>query len=209
MNEAEPSAETHTGETFRSPLLMNPRDSALVIVDVQEKLVPHIQNHGEIVWNIGRLIAGAKILGVQLVATEQYPQGLGKTIDAIRGPLASGGLNQIPEKTMFSCRECDTTFAQLNRQGIYKLLLTGIETHVCVAQSALDLIAAGFAVYICVDAVGTRNSIDHEIALRRLENSGAFLTTTEAVLFEWCEKAGSLEFKQISQLIREKLNSTG
>ena len=207
MNEADSSAEIHAAETFRSPLLMNAHDSALVIVDVQEKLVPHIYSHEKIVWNIGRLIAGAQVLDVQTVATEQYPQGLGETVDSIRQPLEKGGFKRIPEKMMFSCRECDATFAQLNKQGIYNLLLTGIETHVCVAQSALDLIAAGFAVYICVDAVGTRNQIDHQTALRRLENSGAFLTTTEAVLFEWCEKAGSTKFKQISQLVREQFKS--
>jgi nicotinamidase-related amidase len=205
MNETDPSTTTNTPETFRSPQLMNAHDSALVVIDVQEKLIPHIQNHEKVTWNISRLITGAELLGIQIVATEQYPQGLGATVNSIRQPLSASGTASISEKTMFSCRECAETFSHLYQQGIYKLLLTGIETHVCVAQSALDFIAAGFSVYVCVDAVGSRYPVDHETALRRLENSGAIPTTTESALFEWCEQADRDEFKTISKLIQEEL----
>jgi isochorismate hydrolase len=83
------------------------------------------------------------------------------------------------------------------------VLLCGIETHVCVGQTALDLLAAGFRVYIAVDAVAARSTLDHETALRRMESSGAVLTTTEAALFEWCIRAGTPEFRQISALAKE------
>ena len=202
MSESESPTQSELSGSFRSPQLMNPADSALVVIDVQEKLIPHIRDHESISWNIGRLMTGAELLGIRIVATEQYPQGLGRTIGEIRDRLNH---RPIAEKTMFSCRECAEVFTQLYGQGVHKLLLTGIETHVCVAQSALDFIAAGFAVYVCVDAVGSRHLIDHETALRRLENSGAVPITSEAALFEWCEQADRKEFKSISKLVQEQL----
>ena len=187
---------------FRSPLLMNRDDSALVVIDVQEKLLPVIANHAELSWNIVRLLEGAGILGVSVCGTEQYPKGLGKTVGTIAGPMKSVSDQPVAEKTMFSCRECDSLFTHLAANGIHNLLLCGIETHVCVAQTAFDLMAQGFNVLVCVDAVGSRHSVDHETALRRMENCGVTPTTTEAALFEWCEQAGSSEFKKISKLVQ-------
>ena len=190
-------------DRFRSPLLMNCDDSALVIIDVQEKLVPHISNHAQITWNISRLLEGAGILGVAVCGTEQYPKGLGGTVEEIARPLKTLANQDVAEKTMFSCRECSSMFDELSEAGIHNLLLCGIESHVCVAQSALDLLAQGFNVFVCVDAIGARSAVDHRIAIRRMENSGVTLTTTEAALFEWCEKAGNENFKKISKLVQE------
>jgi len=182
----------------RSPELMSANDSALLVVDVQEKLIPLITGHARIVWNIQRLLDGAKILGVPAVATEQYPRGLGPTVEPLRACF-----NEIPSKLAFSCGECGNLFEQLSGQGIHKILVVGIESHVCIQQTVLDLLAFGMRVYVAVDAVGARFSLDHEVALRRLEASGATLTTTESALFEWCQAAGTPEFKQISQLVRQ------
>jgi nicotinamidase-related amidase len=182
----------------RSPEMMSRGDSALLVVDVQGKLVSLIPHHNRIVWNIRRLIDGAKILGVPVTATEQYPQGLGPT-----SPELASRLGSIPSKVAFSCGECGAIFEQFRDAGVHKILLAGIEAHVCVQQTALDLLADGFRVYLAVDAIGARHSIDYETALRRLDSAGATLTTTEAALFEWCEVAGSPEFKQISALVRE------
>jgi len=187
----------------RSPELMNRDDTALVVVDVQEKLLPLIADHRRMVWNIRRLLDGAKILDVNVVATEQYPQGLGPTAPE----LAERIERDIPDKLHFSCGACGELFTALAEQDIHKLLLCGIEAHVCVQQSALDLLAAGFRVYLAVDAVGSRFDSDKEIALRRMESAGATLTTTEAALFEWCEKSGTPEFKEISRLVREEVPS--
>ncbi len=184
----------------RSPELMNRDDTALVVVDVQEKLIPLVAGHERIAWNIRRLLDGAKILGVAAEATEQYPKGLGPTV----AELAERIDRPIPEKLHFSCAACDELFSGLTQQGIHRALLCGIEAHVCVQQTALDLMAAGFRVYLAVDAIGSRHAQDQEIALRRMESSGATLTTTEAALFEWCEDSGTPEFKQISQLVREE-----
>lgn len=182
----------------RSPELMSAADSALLIVDVQEKLMPLIPDHERIVWNVRRLIDGAKILGVPVVATEQYPKGLGPTVKELAERLGN-----VPEKLLFSCRECGQIFADLTARGIYKILVVGIESHVCIQQTVLDLLSAGLRVYLAVDAIGARFLVDHEIALRRMDSAGATLTTTESALFEWCEVAGTPEFKQISSLVRE------
>ncbi|MFT5302042.1 MAG: nicotinamidase-related amidase [Mariniblastus sp.] len=188
---------------FRSPFLMNANDSALLVIDMQQKLLPHIAGNQLVEWNVQRLLAGAKVLEVTVAGTEQYPQGLGETVASIREPLVAQSKLDVPSKTMFSCRECRTLVKSLADNGVHNLLLCGIETHVCVAQSAMDFISQGFNVYVCVDAVGARSDLDHQVALRRLENAGATLTTTEAVLFEWCEKAGSTAFKEISKLVRQ------
>ncbi len=193
--------DMNSTNNFRSPLLMNADDTAVVVVDLQEKLVPLINHHRSIIWNIGRLLDGAEILNVKTCGTEQYPRGLGPTIEPIAGKLAKQS-TVIPDKMMFSCRECNRLFESLSKSGIHNLLLCGLETHVCIAQSAFDLLAQGFNVFVCVDAVGSRNPLDHDTALRRMENSGVVTTTTEAVLFEWCVQAGSDAFKGISNLVR-------
>jgi nicotinamidase-related amidase len=182
----------------RSPELMSAGDTALLVVDVQEKLLPLIPGRERLVWNIRRLIDGAQVLGLPVIATEQYPQGLGPTTAELAQRLRT-----IPAKTTFSCRECGPLFTGLRDRGVWKILVSGMETHVCVSQTVHDLLAEGFRVYIAADAVAARGSFDHEIALRRMDSSGATLTTTEAALFEWCERAGTPEFKQISQLVKE------
>jgi nicotinamidase-related amidase len=182
----------------RSPELMNRDDTALLVVDVQEKLIPLIPGSAQLVWNIRRLLDGAAALGVRTLATEQYPQGLGPTTAELAQRLAN-----IPAKLAFSCGECGELFSGLADQGIWKILVCGIETHVCVSQTVHDLLGEGFRVYVAADAVGARGPLDHEMALRRMDSAGATLTTTEAALFEWCERAGSPEFKKISALVRE------
>ena len=182
----------------RSPELMNRDDTGLLVVDMQAKLLPLIAESRRLVWNVGRLIDGAKILGLPLAATEQYPQGLGPT-----EPQLAQRLGAIPAKLAFSCGECGELFAQFRDKGIWKILVCGIETHVCVGQTVHDLLGDGFRVYVAADAVAARGPLDHEVALRRMDSAGATLTTTEAALFEWCGRAGSPEFKQISQLVRQ------
>jgi nicotinamidase-related amidase len=182
----------------RSLELMSRDDTALLVVDVQGKLISLIHEHQRIVWNVRRLIDGAKILGVPVAGTEQYPQGLGGTV-----PELAGRLGTIPAKLTFSCGGCPQIFQAWQSRGISKVLVSGIETHVCVQQTVFDLLAEGFRVYLAVDALGTRHAIDHDTALRRMDSAGATLTTTEAALFEWCQVAGTPEFKQISQLVRE------
>lgn len=183
----------------RSPELMGRSDTALLVIDVQQRLMPQILEPARIVWNIGRLIDGARILGLEVVATEQYPRGLGPTV-----PELAERLGPLPSKMAFSCGECGELFSRLADAGRHKILLAGVEAHVCVMQTALDLMHDGFRVYVAVDAIGSRTAQDAQTALRRMESLGATLTTTEAALFEWCEVAGTPEFKEISRLVRQE-----
>ena len=134
-----------------------------------------------------------------MLATEQYPQGLGPTV-----PELATRLGTIPGKVAFSCLACTEVAGQLDSEQRPKVLLAGIEAHVCIQQTALDLLTAGHRVYLAVDAIGARFPLDYEIALRRMESNGATLTTTEAALFEWCQAAGTPQFKQISALVRDR-----
>ena len=158
---------------------MSAGDTVLLVVDIQEKLIPKIQQHARLVANVGRLIDGARILGLPVAATEQYPKGLGPTVKEL-----AARLEPRPTKNTFSCTGCPEIFAQLRERNMHKILICGIEAHVCVQQTALDLLADGWRVYVAVDAVGSRKAIDYETALRRMDSAGATLTTTEAALFE-------------------------
>jgi len=184
---------------FRSPELMAAADTALLVIDVQGKLITLVPGHRRIIWNVRRLIDGAKVLGVALDATEQYPKGLGPTV-----PELAERLGPIAAKNDFSCAACREILAGWESAGIGRVLLAGIEAHVCVQQTAFDLLAAGYKVYLAVDAIGARHDVDRKTALRRMESAGATLTTTEAALFEWCERSGTPQFKEISALAKEK-----
>jgi nicotinamidase-related amidase len=182
----------------RSPECMSRADTALLVIDVQEKLVGAIAGGSRVAWNVRRLVDGAKILGLPVIGTEQYPKGLGPTVSEL-----AERLGPLPFKITFSCGGCPGLFRDLPAKGIRNMLVCGIETHVCVQQTVLDLMADGWRVFIAADAVGSRFDVDHQIALRRMDSAGATITTTEAALFEWCEVSGTPEFKQISQLARE------
>ena len=193
----------------RSPEMMHADDTVLLVVDAQEKLLPVVPDRKRIVWNIRRLLDGAKVLGVRTAVTEQYPEKLGPTeptlakrlgLDANHHHANQGAANKLA----FSCGECGELFADWRNEGIHRVLICGLETHVCIQQSVLDLLASGYQVLVAADAVGTRHPVDHEIALRRMEASGALLATTESALFEWCIRAGTAEFKQISALVKEQ-----
>ena len=187
----------------RSPELMNPQDTGLLVVDMQERLLAAQPGGERVAWNVRRLLDGAKLLEVASAATEQYPEKLGSTLSDLANRLSAPPV----AKLSFSCRTCDDIFASWRTSGIHRILICGIETHVCVQQTTLDLLAAGFQVNVTADAVSSRHAIDHDTALRRMESSGALLTTTEAALFEWCNEAGTEEFKGVSALVKEDLSS--
>ena len=182
------------------PTQMSPADTALLVIDVQEKLVPKIAGAKEMIRNINFLIDGARIVELPVLATEQYPKGLGPTV-----PELACKLPVRPEKVAFSSCAAPDVLEQLGRKGRPKVMLAGIETHVCVSHTAFDLLARDFRVYIPIDAVSSRYVIDHEVALRRLEKAGAILTTSEAAVFEWVGGAAHPKFKLISALVQERM----
>jgi nicotinamidase-related amidase len=182
----------------RSPELMCAEDSALLVVDAQVKLLEIIPQRARIVWNIRRLIDAAEALSVPIGATEQYPDKLSPTAPDLRERLG-----RVPSKKSFSACVCNEIFDAWRADNRSRIVVCGIETHVCIMQTALDLAASGFEPYLAVDAVGARFAIDHETALRRMESAGVVMTTTEATMFEWCRTADRAEFKKISALAKE------
>jgi nicotinamidase-related amidase len=182
----------------RSLELASREDTRLLIVDMQEKFVPVIEEIDGVIENCVKLMQGAKILGVPISATEQYPKGLGTTI-----PQIAEHLDEVPEKLDFSCLNAlDWAESGNEPDGRSRVIVAGIETHVCIQQTALDLLAYGFRVYIPADAVSSRRSFDYEVALQRMAESGAVITTTESILFELCQTAAASEFKEISRLVK-------
>lgn len=190
---------THESELLvRSSRLADARLSLLIVVDVQERLLPIMPDRNLLLWNVGRLMQGATLLDVRKLVTEQYPERLGATVGEL---TTEAGI--IATKRMFSCRECAGSLRENWEQGKRQAIICGLETHVCVLQTALDLLDNGWQVHVVADAVCSRNRADHDIALGRLQSVGCTLTTTEAVLFEWCETSLSSSFKGVSQLVRQ------
>ena len=181
------------------PSQMSAADTALLVIDVQEKLMAKIPGADLLTRNIGMLIDAARLLGLPVLATEQYPKGLGPTVAALAARLPDR-----PEKLDFSCCAVPSVVDTLRRQARPKVLLSGIEAHVCVAQTALELLDLGFRVQVPADAVASRNTLDRDVALRRIEQAGAVISTTEAVLFEWLETADRPEFKTVSALVKAR-----
>jgi len=178
------------------PMRLDPATSLLAIIDVQERLLAVMPDAERVVSRCRRLAEAARLLGVRAVLTEQYPDGLGPTpteLASLLPPAAS--------KLAFSCAGCGA-FDVAVAAGASAVVLAGLETHVCVTQTALDLAAAGVAVFIAVDAVASRHLLDHDTALRRLEVAGVIPTTSEAVLFEWCRTAADPQFQAIRRLVR-------
>ena len=190
-----------THSLLHSSMLMQSKDTALLIIDVQERLIQAVHDQKQIVWNIRRLIDAANVLCIEIATTEQYPQRLGRTIELIEKRI----VHKPYPKMSFSCVGCAEILQQFSKSGISKILLCGIEAHVCVLQTAVDLIANDYQVFVAVDAIASRRRIDYEFALRRMESVGVTLTTTESVLFEWCHRADRVEFKSISNLVKECL----
>ena len=193
---------SESGSSYvRSVELLSQSDSRLLIVDMQERLLPAIPVAEQVTSQCVKLVLGAQLLGVPVAATEQYPKGLGATVSPL-GEL----LDECPEKLRFSCGEildwgtaAEPTDPALGDRP--KVVVAGIEAHVCVQQTVFDLLASGFLVYVAADAVGSRHKLDWRFALERMAGGGAVITTVEAILFEWCEIAGTDEFKQISKLV--------
>ena len=185
---------------IRSPALLSRRTARLLIIDVQEKLVPAIHDADAIVANCADLLTAAELLNVPALATEQYPKGLGETV-----PALTKWLPTRPDKVRFSAAEVvDWTIEEPDGTSRPHVVIAGIEAHVCVQQTVMDLLSRGFSVHIPADAVGSRFPFDRDTALRRMRDHGATITTTETVIFELCETAAATEFKQVSKLIQQR-----
>jgi nicotinamidase-related amidase len=174
--------------------------SALVVVDVQERLFPHIDEHAPLERELTRLVSGVRALSLPIVVTEQYVKGLGPTVPTVREAL--GEAYAPLEKMTFSCCGDRGFLAALDQTGSQHVLLCGIETHVCVYQTAMDLVARGYYVHVVTDAVGSRRAHNRTLAVHRMEHAGAVLTSVEMALFELLGTAGTDEFRAVSRLVK-------
>lgn len=173
---------------------------ALVIIDVQSRLIQSVAEVENLIANCQRLIRAAALLSIPIVATEQYPKGLGHTVEPLQNALPD--TVTAVEKTCFSCAGAEQFQRWLDTLSRPQIVLAGIESHVCVLQTALDLAARRLQVFIVEDAVSSRSLRNKENALSRLRSAGICITNTESVLFEWLKDARHPAFKEISALIR-------
>lgn len=187
--------------TEMNPLLTNAQDSLLVVIDVQEKLTAVMPKgvRERVIARINVLLTAAKTLSIPVVATEQYPKGLGKTELAISAQFPESV--SIIEKTSFSAMGTAGFASYIEQQGRKQIVLVGMETHICILQTALDLQAAGLNVFVVEDAVSSRSKANQYNALQRLRGAGVVVSNVESVFFEWLGDASRPEFKTLAQLI--------
>lgn len=185
----------------RSENLLESSDSVLFLIDIQEKLLKAVSDSHRVIKNSGVLLKAGVRLRVPLVVTEQYPKALGPTHPDLANIYAEGE-SLTAEKLCFSATACQGAFEELKKLNKRQIIIFGIETHVCVQQTVLDLLA-NFDGWVCVvaDAVSSREPGNSKIALERMAAGGAHIVTTEMVLFEWLRQAGTPEFKELQKLI--------
>ena len=171
----------------------------LVIVDIQERLLPAIHENQRVIANAARLVKGAAIMGLPILVTEQYRKGLGPTVPEVAGAVPAFA---AMEKLTFSSCGAEGFVAALEARGVSDVILCGIEAHVCVMQTCLDLLDKGFRTFVVADAISSRTPENHRIAVERMRDAGAIIMSTEMILFELLGRAGTEEFKQFLPLVR-------
>lgn len=172
--------------------------TAFVLIDIQERFLPVIHNIQGVIDNANRLVQGASVLKIPLIVTEQYPKGLGRTVDEINLDDGQG----IIEKISFDCFGCGDFTKKLDAIDVKSLVIFGIEAHVCVLKTALEAVARDYETHVIADAVSSRTEENKILALERLRQSGVFLASTEMILFQLMDRAGTDEFKAISKLVK-------
>jgi nicotinamidase-related amidase len=180
-------------------MLMSAPASCLIVVDVQERLLPSMASPRAVVDNTAVLVKAARRLDVPVLVSEQYPRGLGATVPELAPLLAP---DERLEKLTFSCARDDGFAGRFQALGRKQAVVAGIEAHVCVLQTVEDLLAGGTEVFVVADATSSRTEANHAAAMARLREAGARVVTTEMVVFEWLAKAGTPAFKELSALIR-------
>ncbi len=187
--------------TVRERFFLSASESLLVVIDVQERLCQAMdaQVLQQLSANTGVLLEAAGELQIPVAVTEQYVKGLGPTI-----PVLSEKLGAVPrhEKMAFSCCGCNEFVEQVRASGRRQIVITGMETHVCVLQTVLELLDAGYHVQVVRDAVMSRAKQNWNTALEEMRQAGAVITCTESVLFQWLRVAGTESFKKLSKLVK-------
>lgn len=182
----------------KSPRLNKAR-AGLVVVDIQERLLPSIFEMERLVDNALRLIKGVALLRLPILVTEQYRKGVGATVPEIASAIP--GFAPM-EKVAFSCFGAPGFAEALRAAGVDDVLLCGIEAHVCVLQTCFDLLEHGFRPFVVADAISSRAAENHRLGVERMRDAGGIIVTTEMALFELLERAGTEEFKQVLALVK-------
>lgn len=183
-----------------SPLL-RPQDTLLVVIDVQEALLRVMHNPDALLANVLLLMRSAPILGVPLIATTQNAARLGGLAPAAADALATNAPAPI-DKLTFSCTGSEAFMAALAQSGRHQIVLCGLETHICVAQTALDLVRLGYQAHIAADAVSARTLEKHKLGMERVRDGGVLPCAAEAAVFELLGTAGTPAFRQILPLVK-------
>ncbi len=184
-------------------MLMNRLTSQLLVIDIQERLAPAVLDPEEVIDNTVKLLAAAQRLGVPVTVSEQYPRGLGHTVPQLRDAL--GNAAAVHDKLAFSCLKAPALadrLAAMRAGGRHQVIVAGMEAHVCVAQTVLDLQAHGYEVFAVADALSSRKRSSLDLALARMRQHGVHTVDCEMVIFEWLEAAGSEEFKALQPLLK-------
>jgi len=170
----------------------------MLVVDIQERLLPSIHNHETLVQKTAACIAGCKLLDIPIIVLQQYTKGLGETVPALKAAL--GEFTPV-EKITFSAYQTAEFVDKLKHSGKQNVIITGIEAHICVQMTALELIAAGYNVYVAADCIGSRKEADRLYAEERMRQAGAVITTLESILFELLVRADHPARKDITKLV--------
>lgn len=186
---------------MRHPSVLQRETSVLVVVDVQKKLTPDLVDRESVLANLVRLVQAARLLAVPTLVTEQNPGALGPTLGSVAESLAD---YRPVAKQCFSALGSEDFTARLLRMERKQVVVCGIMTHVCVAQTALDALARGLAVHVVTDAVSAWQPLDHQRGLEKLRDAGAVLTTTEMAIYEWLERADTDAFKALLPLLKKR-----
>ena len=174
----------------------------VMIIDHQEKLLPHICGHEAILTKACKLLEFRRLLSLPTIVTEQYPQGLGPTVPEIARLLDES--TPILRKMTFSCLRTDEITEAVREHGQPRVVVSGIETHICVGQTVLDLLSASLSVHVLADCVGSRAELDHEVALQRMRDAGAVITTLEAFMFETLRTCEHPMFRKFNAQIMKR-----
>ncbi len=179
---------------------LNSENSLVLIIDVQEKLLNAVFNKETLSKKAGIISKTAQILGIPVIVTEQYPKGLGNTVEEVKQVLPEN--TQFFEKTSFSALNNPEILDAIKSYNKNQIVIFGIETHICVNQTAAALLELGYEVNVVKDACGSRSEIEYEAGLERMKDNGAHILTTEIALFEWLKGAKNPNFKDVQALIK-------
>ena len=178
-------------------------ETLLLILDLQEKLISNIKGNQLLIFNIKKLIESCNLLNVRIAFTEQNPLKLGKTLDTI----LENREYPVFEKMEFSCSKNQSFVDYINEYNFKNIIICGIESHICVLQTSIELLAKGFNILIPKDAIGSRNEIDNDTAFLRLILSGAIASTTESLICELCKTSSRKEFRDISKILKKSFSN--